>query len=124
MLRVTRRDDGNPQNCTSLEAAIERAERTWPDLPVYVGGGAQLAAQAFTLLQMEGFGTFYETVVDGDYPMANAFMPLEYDPALWTEPDVLAYYESDIVTRHTANGTLSYGVTPAYTIQTRQVKQK
>lgn len=120
---VTSHPEGMPNACASLEEAIARAEAECkPDRPIYIGGGAQLARRAFEFLENEGAGAFYETVVEGEYPSADAYMP-EYRQEMWSEPEVLYEHAAAYTTRTTAKGLVLPVPLPAYHIQVRHIIQ-
>jgi dihydrofolate reductase len=108
---------------TSLADAIAGAESIDPLKDIYIGGGAQLAAAAFDLLEAEGQGIFYETVVESIYPEADAFMPTFNEDA-WTAPDIIEQYPAQYREKQTYGGRVLYEPVPAFHIQQRRVKEK
>lgn len=111
----------NRQIYPSIDAAVRYASDTFPDKRIWIGGGAKLAEAGFKLLQAQGMGKFYETVVHSEYPAADTFMP-QFDETLWTEPVVIQSVDSAVVGGGTtARGLTLPRVTPAYHIQERHV---
>lgn len=113
-----------PATFPSIESALAHAHAYKPEADIWFGGGAQLAAAAFELLEAEGEGLFYETVVHDTYPLADTYMP-EYDQGKWTEPKVIREYPEEFIARgrQTSDGIWLPVQTPAYTIQVRSVKK-
>jgi dihydrofolate reductase len=108
----------------SIESALAHAHAYKPEADIWFGGGAQLAAAAFELLEAEGEGLFYETIVHDTYPLADTYMP-DYDESKWTEPKVIREYPEALTVhgRQTTSGVWLPVQTPAYTIQVRSVKK-